>query len=79
MELLTELPNKTGDTVTQAVPGTSEQRLQELLTNIQGDAEDLYRQRGQKMLTEAPLGHGALVLDLTGFTKQVETSVGVAR
>jgi hypothetical protein len=29
--LLTELPNKNGDTIAQAVPGTSEQRLQEFL------------------------------------------------
>jgi hypothetical protein len=30
--LLTELPNKNCDTIAQAVPGTSEQRLQEFLT-----------------------------------------------
>jgi hypothetical protein len=33
--LLTELPNKNCDTMAQAVPGTSEQRLQEFLTNMQ--------------------------------------------
>jgi hypothetical protein len=33
--LLTELPNKTGDTLAQAVPGTSAQRLQKFLTNMQ--------------------------------------------
>lgn len=33
--LLTELPNKNCDSIAQAVPGTSEQRLQEFLTNMQ--------------------------------------------
>ena len=31
---LTELPNKNGDTLAAAVPGTSEQRRQEFLTNM---------------------------------------------
>ena len=44
--LLTELPNKHCDTIAQAVPGTSEQRLQEFLTNMPGDEHDLNRQRG---------------------------------
>jgi hypothetical protein len=37
--LLTELPNKNCDTLAQAVPGTSEQRLQEFLTHMQWDEE----------------------------------------
>jgi SRSO17 transposase len=77
--LLTELPNKNCDTMAQAVPGTSEQRLQEFLTNMQWDEEDLNRQRVQKMVGEATLGEGVLVLDDTGFAKQGKTSVGVAR
>jgi SRSO17 transposase len=77
--LLTELPNKNCDTIAQAVPGTSEQRLQEFLTNMQWDEEDLNRQRVQKMIAEATLGNGALVLDDTGFAKQGKASVGVAR
>jgi hypothetical protein len=32
--LLTELPNKNCDTIATAVPGTSEQRLQEFLTKM---------------------------------------------
>jgi hypothetical protein len=36
-ELLTELPHKTCDTIAQMVPSTREQRLQEFLTNRQGD------------------------------------------
>jgi SRSO17 transposase len=77
--LLTELPSKNCDTMAQAVPGTSEQRLQELLTNMQWDEEDLNRQRVEKMIAEVTLGDGVLVLDDTGFPKQGKTSVGVAR
>lgn len=77
--LLTELPNKDCDTIAQAVPGTSAQPLQEFLTNMQWDAEDLNRLRGQKMSAEATLGDAVLVLDDTGFPKQGNASVGVAR
>jgi SRSO17 transposase len=77
--LLTELPNKNCDTLAQAVPGTSAQRLQEFLTNMQWDEEDLNRQRVQKMNAEATLGDGVLVLDETGFAKQGGASVGVTR
>src|SRR5918911_204103 len=77
--LLTELPNKNCDTIAQAVPGTSEQRLQEFLTNMQWDEDDLNGQRVHKMVAEATLGDGVLVLDDTGFAKQGKASVGVAR
>jgi len=77
--LLTELPNKNCDTIAQALPGTSEQRLQEFLTNMQWDEADLNRQRVQKMSAEVTLGDGVLVLDDTGFPKQGRASVGVAR
>jgi SRSO17 transposase len=77
--LLTELPNKNCETIAQAVPGTSEQRLQEFLTNMQWDEDDLNRQRVHKMAAEATLGDGVLVLDDTGFPKQGKASVGVAR
>jgi SRSO17 transposase len=77
--LLTELPNKNGDTLAQAVPGTNEQRLQEFRTNMEWDEEELNRQRVQKMSAEATRGNGVLVFDDTGFPKQGKTSVGVAR
>jgi SRSO17 transposase len=77
--LLTELPNKHCDTIAQAVPGTSEQCLQEFLTNRPWDEEDLNRQRVHKMIAEATLEDGVLVLDDTGFPKQGKASVGVAR
>ena len=77
--LLTELPNKNCDTMATAVPGTREQRLQEFLTNMQWDEDDLNRQRVQKMSTEATVGNGLLIFDDTGFAKQGKASVGVAR
>ena len=77
--LLTELPHKNCDTIAQAVPGTSEQRLQEFLTNMQWDEADLNRQRVQKMMAEATADDGVLVVDDTGFPKQGQASVGVAR
>jgi SRSO17 transposase len=77
--LLTEVANKNCDTLAAAVPGTSEQRLQELLTNMQWDEEDLNRQRVHKMIAEATVGQGVLIFDDTGFAKQGKHSVGVAR
>jgi SRSO17 transposase len=77
--LLTELPNKNCDTLAQAVPGSHEQRLQEFLTNMQWDEEDLNRQRVRKMIAEATRGEGVLVFDDTGFPKQGTASVGVER
>jgi SRSO17 transposase len=55
---LTELPNKNSDPIAQAVPGTWAQRLQEVLTNMPWDEEDLNRQRVQKMVAEAAGGEG---------------------
>jgi SRSO17 transposase len=77
--LLTVLPNKNCDTIAEAVPGTSEQRLQEFLTNMQWDEDDLNHQRVVKMSADATLGNGVLVLDDTGFPKQGRASVGVTR
>jgi len=77
--LLTELPTKNCDTIARAVPGSSEQRLQEFLTKMPWDEEDLNRQRVQKMSAEATPGAGVLVFDDTGFRKQGQGSVGVAR
>jgi SRSO17 transposase len=77
--LLTELPNKNCDTMATAVPGTSEQRLQEFLTNMQWDEDDLNRQRVEKLIAEATVGNGVLIFDDTGFEKKGKASVGVAR
>ena len=77
--LLTELPNKNCDTMAAAVPGTSEQRLQGFLTDMQWDEEELNRQRVEQMIAMATLGKGMLIFDDTGFGKQGKASVGVAR
>jgi SRSO17 transposase len=77
--LLTEHPNKNCDTIAQVVPGTSEQRLQGLLTTIDWDEDDLNRQRVEAMLALQGEGDGVLIFDDTGFAKQGKCSVGVAR
>jgi SRSO17 transposase len=77
--LLTELPNKNCDTMASAVPGTSEQRLQEFLTKMQWDQDDLNRQRVEQLITDTTVGNGVLIFDDTGFEKKGKASVGVAR
>jgi SRSO17 transposase len=76
--LLTERPNKNCDTLAQVVPGTSEQRLQGLMTSIDWDEQDLDRQRVETMLGLPSEGDGVLIFDDTGFAKQGRCSVGVA-
>src|SRR5215469_10108905 len=77
--LLTEHPNKNCDTIAQVVPGTSEQRLQGLLTAMAWDEDDLNRQRVERLLALPTEGDGVLIVDDTGFAKQGKSSVGVAR
>jgi SRSO17 transposase len=77
--LLTEHPNKNCDTLAQVVPGTSEQRLQGLLTGIDWDEQDLNRQRVEALTRLPSEGDGVLIFDDTGFAKQGRCSVGVAR
>jgi SRSO17 transposase len=77
--LRTELPNKNCDTMAQAVPGTSAQRLQACLTNRQWDHDDVNRQRVEQRIAAVTVGKGALILDETGCAKQGTASVGVAR
>ena len=77
--LLTEHPNKNCDTIAQVVPGTSEQRLQALMTTLDWDEQDLNRQRVQTMLQMPTEGDGVLIFDDTGFAKQGRCSVGVGR
>jgi SRSO17 transposase len=77
--LLTELPDQNWDTLAQAVPGTSQQRLQEFLTKRPWEEEALNDQRVQQMIDDTTLGAGVLVVEDTGFPKQGQASVGVAR
>src|SRR6516164_4215568 len=77
--MLTEHPNKNCDTIAQVVPGTSEQSLQGLLTAMSWDEDDLNEQRVQALLALPTEGDAALIFDDTGFAKQGNSSVGVAR
>ena len=76
--LLTEHPNKNCDTLAAVVPGTSQQRLHHLLTEMVWDEADLNRQRVRAMVALKTEGDGALVIDDTGFAKQGRHSVGVS-
>src|SRR5690242_10337216 len=77
--LLTEHPQKNCDTLAQVVPGTTQQNLQYLLTDLVWDEQALNRQRIQRMLELPSEGDGVLVIDDTGFVKKGTASVGVAR
>ena len=77
--LLTEHPNKNCDTLAAVVPGTSEQQLQGLLTDMVWDEVDLTHQRVAVLQALRTEGDGVLVFDDTGFAKQGQASVGVAR
>jgi SRSO17 transposase len=77
--LLTEHPQKNCDTMAQVVPGTSQQNLQYLLTDLVWDEQALNRQRIEQMLELPSEGDGVLLIDDTGFVKKGSASVGVAR
>ena len=77
--LLTEHPNKNCETLAEVIPGTSEQQLQGLLTQMVWDHEALNAQRVVRMQALKTEGDGALIFDDTGFGKQGNSSVGVAR
>lgn len=77
--LLSGLPRKNGTTIAASVPNTNDQRLQSLLTTIQWDEAALNRQRVEQLRDDVRLGDGVLILDDTGFPKQGNASVGVAR
>lgn len=77
--LLSEHPNKNCDTLAELVPGTSEQQLQGLLTQMVWDETALNQQRVGVMRDLPTEGDGVLLFDDTGFGKQGKHSVGVAR
>jgi SRSO17 transposase len=77
--LLTDHPNKNCDTLVEVIPGTNEQQLQGLLTNMVWDEENLNHQRVEVMQALKTEGDGTLIFDDTGFPKQGKHSVGVAR
>jgi SRSO17 transposase len=77
--LLSEHPAKNCDTLADIVPGTTEQQLQGLLTQMVWDEAALNQRRVQIMRTLKTEGDGVLIIDDTGFAKQGQHSVGVAR
>lgn len=77
--LLTEHPVKNCDTLAQALPATTEQRLQYLLSDMAWDHADLNRQRVRRMCALPTDGDAVLVFDDAGLAKQGARSVGVQR
>jgi SRSO17 transposase len=61
------------------LPGTNAQQLNNLLTEMDWDEEDLNRQRVELMSQLPTEGDGILLVDDTGFGKKGSHSVGVAR
>jgi len=77
--LLSDHPNKNSDTIASIIPGTNEQQLNHLTTAMVCDHLDLNTQRVEAMFALQTEGHGCLIFDDTGFGKQGQNSVGVAR
>jgi SRSO17 transposase len=77
--LLTEHPAKNCDTLADIVPGTNEQQLQGLLTQMVWDETALNQRRVQILRALHTEGDGVLIIDDTGFAKQGQHSVGVTR
>jgi len=77
--LLTEHPHKNCQTLAEVVPDTNSQQLNNLLTEMAWDEQDLNRQRVRFMSRLPTEGDGILLVDDTGFGKKGDHSVGVAR
>src|SRR5512135_3569933 len=67
--LWTEHPTKNCDTLAEIVPGTNEQQLQGLLTQMVWDESALNQRRVQILRALHTEGDGVLILDDTGFAK----------
>jgi len=77
--LLSDLSRKTASDMGRALPGTSDQRLQEFLTNTVWGFREMDRIRIGHMLKHASAESGVLVVDDTGLPKKGKHSVGVGR
>jgi SRSO17 transposase len=77
--LLADLPRKTASDLGRTLPGTSGQRLQEMLTNTAWDPAAMDNQRIAMMRERASVGSGVLIVDDTGLPKKGKHSVGVTR
>lgn len=77
--VLSEHPNKNCETLAEAIPASSNQSLQGLLTTMRWDDTALNWQRVDQLAALETEGDGVLVLDDTGFVKKGTHSAGVAR
>lgn len=77
--LLADVSRKTASDLGRALPGTSGQRLQEMLTNTAWDFSEMDAIRISLMQKKASVGGGVIIVDDTGFAKKGTNSVGVAR
>lgn len=77
--LLTEHPNKNCDTLASVVPDTNEQQLNNLLSGMLWDEQQLNKDRVKVMMGLGSEGDGVLIFDDTGFAKKGNCSVGVAK
>jgi hypothetical protein len=68
--VLSEHPNKNCDTLAAIIPGTKEQQLQHLLTDMVWDETALNRQRIARRQTLASEGDGVRIFEDTGFEKK---------
>lgn len=76
--LLADVPRKNYQSIADAVPNTSSQRLQELLTNTDWDEQAVNARRVEHLSTSAACKDGSIIIDDTGIPKQGKRSVGVA-
>jgi SRSO17 transposase len=74
--LLTDLPRKNCEAISQAVANTSLEQLQHLLTDAAWDPLALDEQRVRLLIERSPK-NGVLILDEVGLPKQGKASVGV--
>lgn len=74
--LLTDLPRKNCEAISQAVADTSLEQLQHLLTDAAWDPLVLDEQRVRLLIERRPK-KGVLLLDEVGLPKQGKSSVGV--
>ena len=77
--LLADIPRKNCQGIADAVPNTSSQRLQELLTNTDWDEQAFNSRRVEHLSRSAACEDGSIIIDDTGIPKQGKGSVGVAR
>jgi SRSO17 transposase len=77
--LISGANRKNASELGRSLPGTSGQRLQELLTRTTWEPWAMDHLRIKHMCKFASVGHGALIVDDTGFAKKGKRSVGVAR